>query len=844
MAKSRRRKKLIKRIRWRLAVGIAGFLIFIAAFIYYFANNFMVAEREYAVYSSMDEPALPVIYAVFNGTKINPMHGYMQDMGNAAAGDLITPLNDDRSLNLRIEFSESNIAGISYEIRSLDLEHFIENTTVTDYGADENGDILVTLPIQNLIDQDTPYLLNLKLDIGENDVNYYTRIIWTEKTDLEMMVETASEFTEKSFDYESARELTMYLETDPAADNSSLATVDISSAFSQITWGNTGMKLLSEPIINIREYDGMMGAVEAAYMTETVGSSGSSETYCNTDEYTMRAGTDRIYMMNFQRKTDQVFDGKKYLFAGNRISLGIVNEDGLQTKVSDNTKYIAFKSGRELWLYDQQEKKAVNVFSFRSENDTVRAGYNRHDIKILSIDDNGNLDFAVYGYINRGNHEGWNGIIYYRYDAGSATVRELFFIPRAEVFERIKSELDEMCVKSSAGMFYFKQADAISAIDLTSLEMLNIVSDITGDRYAISSDQTKIAWTETPMQQHNSIKLMDINTGNPLTIQAEDGEILKTMDFYGHDLIYGISSADEAESGGIRQSGHPVHTIKIVDMALNEIMSYEREGLYFDDVTIDGDRIQIAQYTIGDAGTYQFAGRDTIVSTSEEADPDHERISSGNTSDKKKVYYIDLDETIRTTRSLEVTAPENISFEGSGTLEISTAAKQSQSIRYYAYANGRYAGVGYSLNDAVSLIYDDMGWVKDQNSAVVYARADRSSSRVLRDPYNASQPAVMEIENGFDRDVITENGYIIMNASGMEMNRILYYVGKGYPAVAFVEDGRYCLIYGYDSTDIWLYYPSEDLSAGETVEMSLEEAALYFDRYDNAFIVFRDYAGM
>ncbi len=840
MARSRRRKKKIRRIKWQLAVGAAAVIVFFASFVYYFANNFMVAEREYAVYSHMEEPYLPIIYVICNGIDINPMHGYIQDMGNSAAGDLITPLNADRSLSIRIEYGVESIAGISYEIRSLDLGHFIENTAIDRFSYDENGNINIDLPIQNMIAEDTPYLLNIKLDLGENTVNYYTRIIWTEDTAIYDMVDTAVDFTTKSFDYEAARDLTMYLETDPSADNSSFATVELSSSFSQITWGSTGMEPDSDLIINIKEYDGIMAAVEIVYTSKAVISGSNEEFYHNTDEYTMRAGTDRIYMMNFQRKTNQIFDGKKYLFAGNRISLGIVNEDEIQTMVSENTRYIAFKSGKELWVYDQQDMKAVNVFSFRSETDMVRAGYDKHDIKILSIDDNGNIDFVVYGYINRGRLEGWNGIIYYRYDSDTDTIREIFSISRTETFEVIKSELDELCVKNSAGMFYLKQNDAVTAIDLTSLEMLNIVSGLSGDNYAISSDETKIAWVEGGNEAGNQIKLMDINTGSPITIQTDGDEILRVIAFYGQDLIYGYSRPEDVWSVNGRDMGYPMNKIEITDMSLETVMSYEREGLYLDGITIEGDRIQITQYRkTDDLGSYQFAGRDTIVSSTSEEDIYRERVTSENSGNKKKVYYISLDGTIRSTRSLDISAPENISFEGARTMELGGNTAVSQNIRYYAYANGRLCGTSYMLNDAIDMIYDDMGYVRDKNSVVVYSRSDRTTTKTLRDPYSLAQYAMPEIEDGFSRDVITESGYIVMNAVGMELNRLLYYVGKGYPAIAYLEDGQYCMIYGYTGTEVMLYYTEDE----HTEAMTLEDAALYFERYDNLFVVFRDYPG-
>lgn len=841
MGKSRKRKKSKIRFSLRSFCIVTGIVSFLGAFAYYFTGNFHVAEMEYAVYSSMSEPELPLIYAMTDDYDINPMHGYMQEMDNAAAGDLITPIPEDRKLKLRISMSSGSVAGISYEIRSLDMEHFIENTALTAYTEEENGDIIAELPIQNLIERDTPYLLKLILDLSERTVNYYTRIIWQKNDKLGNMIRTASDFTHNTFDYEDTRDLTVYMETDPGADNSTLASANIKSSFSNITWGGMDMKLYSEPIISVREYDGIMSAIEVSYISECVNEAGNTEHYNNVDEYTLRAGNDRVYMMNFDRQTRQIFEGNRYLFTGNRISLGITDTDSLETRFSENRRYIAFKSGRELWIYDQDKEDAVNAFSFRSEKDTVRGGYDKHDIKIISMSDDGVMDFIVYGYMNRDRHEGYNGIVYYRYDSNTRITSELFFIPRTETFEKIKAEIDEMSVKSGNNMFYLKQSDRITAIDLTSLEMMDIVTDITENRYAISKSQTRIAWTEGYMERGNVIRLLDINKGTTGSINAEADEILSVIEYYGEDLIYGTSNANDAWIVNGYMRSLPVKSIKIVNPDLNDMMEYGKEGLHYSEISIENNRIKLTQYTKNGDGTYNFAGSDTIVSSTTLEDSSLEGITDDNSTIKKQVYYLNLDKTIRTTRNLNVGVPESISYEGSGTIELARSSASSK-IKYFAYANGRLKGITYSLGDAIDYIYDDMGWVRDMNGAVVYSRADRVSTFTIREPAAAALPMILEFENGFTEDVITDSGYIVMNAADIPLNRLLYYVNKGNPVAAVGENGR-CLIYGYNSNEIFVYYPAEDEEISRTEELSNEDAALYFNRYGNDFVVFRKYPG-
>ena len=59
--------------------------------------------------------------------------------------------------------------------------------------------------------------------------------------------------------------------------------------------------------------------------------------------------------------------------------------------------------------------------------ENVRNTYNNYGINMISMDDDGNMIFAVYGYMNRGAHEGKLGISLCSYDAAEQEVTELVF---------------------------------------------------------------------------------------------------------------------------------------------------------------------------------------------------------------------------------------------------------------------------------------------------------------------------------------------------------------------------------------------------------------------------------
>ncbi len=79
-----------------------------------------------------------------------------------------------------------------------------------------------------------------------------------------------------------------------------------------------------------------------------------------------------------------------------------------------------------MWLFDQADEELVNVFSFRTGEDQNSMEY-KHDVRILQVLDNGDIDFLLYGYMNRGRHEGQVGIGLYHYSDEKMCVGRALF---------------------------------------------------------------------------------------------------------------------------------------------------------------------------------------------------------------------------------------------------------------------------------------------------------------------------------------------------------------------------------------------------------------------------------
>lgn len=201
---------------------------------------------------------------------------------------------------------------------------------------------------------------------------------------------------------------------------------------------------------------------------------------------------------------------------------------------------------RDLWSYDPADRRAVKVFSFRDDDSAdVRSNYDHHDIRILSVEDDGDMDFLVYGYMNRGNHEGENGIAGYHYMASENALEERYFIPYSGSYEQLEADLDRLTCQTAGGMLYLYVDHAIYGIDMNSRENMVVADSLAEGTFAVSSDKKRIAWQEGTIYESGVLHLMDLETGENREIRAGDGEYVRTLGFVGRDLVYGMARADD-----------------------------------------------------------------------------------------------------------------------------------------------------------------------------------------------------------------------------------------------------------------------------------------------------------
>jgi hypothetical protein len=158
---------------------------------------------------------------------------------------------------------------------------------------------------------------------------------------------------------------------------------------------------------------------------------------------------------------EEIFDINNTSIAKSEFKLGITSCTDVGSMVSDDKTHAAFVRNGSLYSYSVDDNKLTEVFTFDEEKtDYIRDCYNKHDIKILSMDATGFMYFMVYGYMNRGEYEGRVAIILYTYDPATSLIEEKAYIPLDTTYDILKEQLSDFAYCNSREVFYFGLYDS------------------------------------------------------------------------------------------------------------------------------------------------------------------------------------------------------------------------------------------------------------------------------------------------------------------------------------------------------------------------------------------------
>lgn len=805
-------------------IGILVIVFVLAGGAYLLLNR---QKDDETVYVTMKEATFPVLNMISGGRSMNELHGYAEMMDVASVRDSATPLDGDRGLSCEIHTFGQAVTRLSYEIRSLDGGQLIQKSE-GELGVTENDVITLPFSIQNLILQDTEYSMILTLNTEDKEIYYYTRIFWTQQPETPSLIDFSLDFSNKTFKPDEAKELAMYLETDPQADNTDLGRVTIRSSFSQITWGGLPVQRSGEPAVKVMEIGMNTANIQLKYQVILELSEGSQELFDVTESFCLKRTADRIYLMSYERTMNQIFEAGSATIKETKISLGINYGNNLEAMSSKEGSFTAFVVNRALWSYNKSGHKAVQIFTFRDGTQDVRTHYDQYDIKVVSADDLGNVDFIVYGYMNRGKHEGYVGISYYKYDAKENTLEEKIYIPSEESYGMLHQDMGTLSYITDGQHFYFMLHGSIYAVDLTGREHVVVAEGLKRDEFMVSVDNKRIAWIQEYQEDKKSrIHMMNLETGLKQTIDSQSGELLRVLGFVEEDLIYGIARYEDIE----RADGQiPMYAVEIIgdDQVLQK--HYEMEGIYVTGVRVLDTRIWMERAVFGSGGLFEPSGEDTLVLNKTIATVRHTGVSKEKSEVKKNVYYIGMKTAAATNKNLSIQSPEKI-VKSETENRIVLPKDRSDSGKFYAYSYGMIKGVFGNITDAIECIYDTMGIVTDDKMEIVWSRISKLPGKSIPADTGIQY---MEGKKGMELLSLAHPEKRAISAEGCTLNQVLNFVSSGRTVLAVGSGDSYYLLIGYDQFNVTLY----NLKDGKTSKMGLNDSGNYFSSFGNRFYTY------
>lgn len=846
------------KFRYKVLIVLA---VFIAALVYFGGGISKTLFPTVASVTTMNESSLPTISIDVDGIRINRLHGYVSNLDEMLVRETITPITGERAFTVLIDENESIVKKLKYEILNSDgREVESDSFTVLDV---EDGPKKVRINLKETMKSGKEYIAKITLITNQSKrIYYYTRLKMYDDGHLYEKLEFAQDFhnTLINGDVESREKLKKYLESSRASDNSTHAYVNIKSSFSMVNWGDLNPIVVWEELPNIIEFYENMATIELKYVV-LIETEMGTEYYTVKEHFRLQYTAARTYLYNYERTMEALFDVANTSLSKNEFMLGITNDINAQTGASNSRKYLGFVYGRELFMYDVDANSLSKVFSFRqSDGDYARTYYDQHEVRLLQIHDNGDTDFLVCGYMNRGEYEGRVGIILYRYIHADERIEEQLYIPVNSSYQLMQANMNDFAYLGQQDVFYFSIFDALYSYDLTTRKLKVLASNLPASGPVYCEEEHYLAWQDSGNDlESNNIFVLDLQTGEIHAITTSEGEHIHLYGKINNNIIYGFSYERDMWTKADGSRSLPVYKLCIEDGTGNILKTYSESDCYITSVDIGPNIITLHRLkkTGGEPARYSETDDDTILNRLEAVNkPVY--LTKRVTDKILTEYYISLPSGVAIPEVPALKVAQNTVINYETTVRVSEP--DTRAGKMYAYAFGDVVFADTDAAQAIIAADKAVGTVLDSEGKLVWERGIKAARTEISGikpvdagtTYNSVQAALkmvltyknfdieptdynsstMSIAEWLDASMKTS----VLDLTGCTLDEVLYYVYKSRPVIAIEPDGNACVITGYDAVSVMVYEPARKRSA----RYQLKEAVNMFEQAGNIFISYTD----
>lgn len=805
-------------------------------------------------YEPMQAASLPLIRLTCREGCSNELHGYSRQMEPASMRDVITPLSSQHQIQVSVEHAQS-VDRVFYEVRSLDGGRLVEDGEITGWSMADNT-MTTQLRLSNLVDDGNEYQLIFRLEKQGRNVYYYSRVIYFADGSTEKLLSFPVNFIEASVGGNTDF-VVNYIQPDESMGTSDYGHVNRHSRSSMLTWKGLAVEITGEIRTEITELSATQASMTLTYpVTFSYGDAARSCTV--TEYYVVRCRDGVLYLLDFERYVKENFDYSRMQFDDGNIWLGITYEEPTGMD-SDSGRVHAYVYDGQLWTYNDDTKTMTEVYSYRDGSDE-RGSWDHHRIQTIRVTDEGNIYFMVYGYHNRGNHEGEVGISFLEYTGADNHIDEIFYIPVDFSEQILQKNMGTIAyVSQESDLLYLLYASTVYSVDLSSGEKVELAAAGSAGSFHRNEDSSLVGWQEGDGQYPNTLKVVVLSNGRTYEIAADEGEFLQIQGFLGQDLIYGVGRKSDVLIQAGEVAAMPLYTLRIAHFGedMEAAGDYTPSGLLISGTEILENQIVIHRVT-NNAGGIEEAEDDQMFLN------DRENLTDGS------IMRVSFPDGFQRTVSIRTDISSADLILSSDRCQIRDAQAAYQLTLsdsglengYYVFSRGGLSAVEQQLSQAIRKAYDEMGAVLDGRNRYLWTRGTRDLNKTLTvgeqgcngsgdslracldillsyEGASAMQTGAALTEGRTPAQIMEEalgDGGSVMNLRGCSIGQLLYYIHLNHPVLAISGDGSAVLFIGYDSQNITIYNPvSQEIS-----QMSQAEAEEQFSQQDCQYICWLD----
>ena len=238
------------------------------------------------------------------------------------------------------------------------------------------------LKFSDLLVSGREYQLLLTVQTDDRPVYYYVRVLYAKTNYVDRLISFVKEFSDATYDAEKASMLVNYIQPDDSVPANDLYYTNIHSRYANFTYAGLEVRRIGNRSLRISELEPTQ--MSAALSYQIMLKPGEEwKTYSVSEFFVVRYRSGKIYLLDYYRTIEQVFEADKSTAESGRIFLGI-GDGREEILTSENKTYTVFVVNKELWSYNTKTNEMRLIFSFDDDADTSgRSSYDHHDVQVV-----------------------------------------------------------------------------------------------------------------------------------------------------------------------------------------------------------------------------------------------------------------------------------------------------------------------------------------------------------------------------------------------------------------------------------------------------------------------------